>query len=124
MLALMAADVVADGAIGIAGGVCCAWCTTPSNALFEVYVEGTRNMPFLMQLMFMFLGLPSLDAQINEWQAALLTATVDLGAYTTEIVRTGIQKMPRGQLEAANALAMSRWAVFRYAVLRPVLQRV
>ncbi|MBA9848131.1 MAG: amino acid ABC transporter permease [Ralstonia sp.] len=123
-LALTAAGAVLGGAIGIAGGVCRAWRIAPFNALFKVYVEGIRNTPFLVQLMFVFFGLPSLGVQINEWQAALLTAVVNLGAYITEIVRAGIQETPRGQLEAANALAMSRWAIFRHVVLRPALQKV
>lgn len=123
-LALTAAGAVLGGAIGIVGGVCRAWRIAPFNALFKVYVEAIRNTPFLVQLMFVFFGLPSLGVQINEWQAALLTAVVNLGAYITEIVRAGIQETPRGQLEAANALAMSRWAIFRHVVLRPALQKV
>ncbi len=123
-LALTAAGAVAGGAIGIAGGVCRAWRIRPFNALFKVYVEAIRNTPFLVQLMFVFFGLPSLGVQINEWQASVLTVVVNLGAYITEIVRAGIQETPRGQLEAANALAMSRWAIFRHVVLRPALQKV
>ncbi|WP_247421950.1 amino acid ABC transporter permease [Ralstonia pseudosolanacearum] len=123
-LALTAAGAVLGGAIGLAGGVCRAWRIAPLNGLFKVYVEAIRNTPFLIQLMFVFFGLPSLGLQINEWQAALLTAVVNLGAYITEIVRAGIQETPRGQLEAASALAMSRWACFRHVVLRPALQKV
>lgn len=123
-LALTAAGAVAGGAIGVAGGVCRAWRIAPFNALFKVYVEAIRNTPFLIQLMFVFFGLPSLGLQINEWQASVLTVVVNLGAYITEIVRAGIQETPRGQLEAANALAMSRWAIFRHVVLRPALQKV
>lgn len=123
-LALTAAGAVAGGAIGVAGGVCRAWRIAPFNGLFKVYVEAIRNTPFLVQLMFVFFGLPSLGVQINEWQASVLTVVVNLGAYITEIVRAGIQETPRGQLEAASALAMSRWAIFRHAVLRPALQKV
>jgi polar amino acid transport system permease protein len=74
--------------------------------------------------MFVFFGLSSLGLQINEWQACLLTTVVNLGAYITEIVRAGIQETPRGQLEAADALGMGRWACFRRVVLRPALQKV
>lgn len=123
-LALTAAGAVAGGAIGVAGGVCRAWRIAPFNGLFKVYVEAIRNTPFLVQLMFVFFGLPSLGLQINEWQASVLTVVVNLGAYITEIVRAGIQETPRGQLEAASALAMSRWAIFRHVVLRPALQKV
>lgn len=123
-LALTAAGAAAGCAVGVLGGVCRAWRIQPFAALFKVYVELIRNTPFLVQLMFIFFGLPSLGIQLNEWQASLLTTVINLGAYTTEIIRAGIQETPRGQLEAANALGMGRWAYFRHVVLRPALQRV
>ncbi|AVS72786.1 amino acid ABC transporter permease [Paracidovorax cattleyae] len=123
-LGLTAAGAVLGGVIGVAGGVCRAWRIAPLNWLFKLYVEAIRNTPFLVQLMFVFFGLPSLGLQLNEWQACLLTTVVNLGAYLTEIVRAGIQETPRGQLEAASALGMGRWACFRHVVLRPALQKV
>lgn len=123
-LALTAAGALLGGAIGVAGGVCRAWRIAPLHWFFHAYVEVIRSTPFLVQLMFVFFGLPSLGLHINEWQASLLTTVVNLGAYTTEIVRAGIRETPRGQLEAASALGMSRWAIFRHVVLRPALQKV
>ena len=82
-LALTAAGAVLGGAIGVAGGVSRAWRIAPLHWLFKVYVEGIRNTPFLVQLMFVFFGLPSLGVQINEWQACLLTTVINLGAYIT-----------------------------------------
>ncbi|WP_406623679.1 amino acid ABC transporter permease [Acidovorax sp. SDU_ACID1] len=123
-LGLTAAGAVLGGLIGVAGGVIRAWRIAPLHWLFKGYVEVIRNTPFLVQLMFVFFGLPSLGVQINEWQASLLTTVVNLGAYITEIVRAGVQETPRGQMEAASALGMGRWAQFRHVVLRPALQRV
>ena len=123
-LGLTAAGAVLGGLIGMAGGVILAWRIAPLHWLFKGYVEVIRNTPFLVQLMFVFFGLPSLGVQINEWQASLLTTVVNLGAYITEIVRAGVQETPRGQMEAASALGMGRWAQFRHVVLRPALQRV
>jgi polar amino acid transport system permease protein len=123
-LGLTAAGAVLGGLIGVAGGVIRAWRIAPLHWLFKGYVEVIRNTPFLVQLMFVFFGLPSLGVQINEWQASLLTTVVNLGAYITEIVRAGVQETPRGQMEAASALGMGRWALFRHVVLRPALQRV
>ena len=123
-LGLTAAGALLGGAIGVAGGVCRAWRIAPLHWLFKVYVEVIRGTPFLVQLMFVFFGLPSLGLHINEWQASLLTTVVNLGAYTTEIVRAGIQETPKGQLEASQALGMGRWAMFRHVVLRPALRKV
>jgi polar amino acid transport system permease protein len=96
----------------------------PVRGIFGVYVELIRNTPFLVQLFFIFFGLPSLGLQISEWQAAVLAMVINLGAYSTEIIRAGIQAIPRGQLEAAAALAMTRFEAFRHVVLLPALGKV
>ncbi len=88
------------------------------------YVELIRNTPFLVQLFFIFFGLPSLGVKLDDWQAASLTMIINLGAYCTEIIRSGVQATPRGQIEAAQALAMTRAQIFRHVVLRPALQKV
>lgn len=110
--------------LGVAGAVLRAWRIRPFDRLFGVYVELIRNTPFLVQLFFIFFGLPSLGIRLSEWQAAVLAMVVNLGAYSTEIIRAGIQAIPRGQLEAAAALAMNRFEAFRYVVLRPALATV
>lgn len=61
---------------------------------------------------------------MTEWQAAVLAMVINLGAYSTEIIRAGIQAIPRGQLEAASALAMTRFETFRHVILRPALAKV
>jgi polar amino acid transport system permease protein len=110
--------------LGIVGAIVRAWNIRPFSVIFGVYVELIRNTPFLVQLFFIFFGLPSLGVQISEWQAAILAMVINLGAYSTEIIRAGIQAIPRGQLEAAAALAMSRFEAFRHVVLIPALGKV
>ena len=70
------------------------------------YVEAIRNTPFLVQLLLIYLGLPSLGLRLTPDQAALLAMVVNLGAYATEIVRAGIEAVPRGQIEAGRALGL------------------
>ena len=60
------------------------------------YVEAIRNTPFLVQLLLIYLGLPSLGLRLTPDQAALLAMVVNLGAYATEIVRAGIEAVPHG----------------------------
>ena len=114
--------------LGVGLGVFCAWARTQGPVwlgwLAAAYVEGIRNTPFIVQLFFIFFGLPSLGMQISEWQAAVLAMVINLGAYSTEIIRAGIQAIPRGQLEAAAALAMTRFEAFRHVVLLPALGKV
>ncbi|WP_426118516.1 amino acid ABC transporter permease [Pseudomonas sp. DSP3-2-2] len=123
-LELTAIGTVLGVGLGIIGAIVRAWKIQPFSAIFGVYVELIRNTPFLVQLFFIFFGLPSLGIQISEWQAAILAMVINLGAYSTEIIRAGIQAIPRGQLEAAAALAMSRFEAFRYVVLIPALGKV
>ncbi|EIK94473.1 amino acid ABC transporter permease [Pseudomonas sp. M47T1] len=123
-LELTVIGAVLGVSLGILGGVVRAWKIQPLAGIFGVYVELIRNTPFLVQLFFIFFGLPSLGVQISEWQAAVLAMVVNLGAYSTEIIRAGIQAIARGQLEAAAALAMSRGEAFRHVVLVPALGKV
>ncbi|AGZ34942.1 amino acid ABC transporter permease [Pseudomonas sp. SWI6] len=111
-------------AIGVVGAVVRAWRLRPFDALFGVYVELIRNTPFIVQLFFIFFGLPALGVRLTEWQAAVLAMVINLGAYSTEIIRAGIQAIAKGQLEAAAALAMSRFEALRHVVLRPALAKV
>ena len=123
-LELTAIGTVLGVSLGIVGAVVRAWNIRPFAALFGLYVELIRNTPFLVQLFFIFFGLPGLGVHISEWQAAVLAMVINLGAYSTEIIRAGIQAIPKGQLEAASALAMSRFEAFRHVVLQPALAKV
>lgn len=110
--------------LGVLGAVCRAWKLRPFDRLFGIYVEAIRNTPFLVQLFFIFFGLPAMGVKLNEWEAAILAMVVNLGAYSTEIIRAGILATPRGQLEAAASLAMNRAQTFVHVVLRPALAKV
>jgi polar amino acid transport system permease protein len=123
-LGLTAVGASLGVSLGVCGAVSRAWRLKPFNTLFGVYVELIRNTPFLVQLFFIFFGLPALSVKLDEWTAAIIAMVVNLGAYSTEIIRAGIQAVPRGQLEAAASLAMTRRQVFFHIVLRPSLQKV
>jgi polar amino acid transport system permease protein len=122
-------ELIGIGAtIGVAVGIFGAWAKTFGPAWLRVpvsaYVELIRNTPFLIQLFFIFFGLPSLGLRLTEMQAAILAMVVNLGAYSTEIIRAGIQATAKGLVEAGASLAMSRLQIFRYIVLKPALQRI
>jgi polar amino acid transport system permease protein len=89
-----------------------------------VYVEAIRNTPLLVQLYIIFLGLPSLGVRLTPLEASMLGMTLNLGAYSTEIFRAGFDSIKRPQIEAGEALALSRWQVLRYVVLVPAISRV
>ena len=92
--------------------------------LLGVYVELLRNTPFIVQLFFVFFGLPALGVKLSPEVASVIAMTLNLGAYGCEILRAGIQATPRGQWEAAQSLALSPVQVFTRVVLPPAFQRV
>lgn len=88
------------------------------------YVELIRNTPFIVQLFFVFFGLPALGIKLTEIEAGLLAMIINLGAYLTEIIRAGIDATPKGQIEAARTLGLSNRQIFIRVVLPPAFQRV
>lgn len=111
-------------ALGIGLAVLRATAPQPVGAVVAGYVEVIRNTPFLVQLFIIFFGLPPLGLRLDAPAAALLALTLNLGAYATEIVRSGIEAVHPAQIEAGQSLALTRLQVFRHVVLLPALARV
>jgi polar amino acid transport system permease protein len=95
-----------------------------AGALVDAYVEIIRNTPFLVQLFMIFFGLPLLGFRMAGTEAALLAMTLNLAAYSTEIIRAGVDSIHKSQIEAGLSLALTRLQVFRYIVLKPAFARV
>ena len=76
--------------------------------LSRTYVSIMRGTPLLVQLFVVFFGLPLLGIKGQAFLAAALAIGLNSGAYTTEILRAGIQNVPVGHLEAAASIGMSR----------------
>lgn len=127
-LAFTAGLTVVSALAGVALGVGCAWARAwgprPLAWVVAAYVELIRNTPFIVQLFFIFFGLPSLGIKLGPEAASVIAMVINLGAYAAEIVRAGIEATPRGQVEAGLSLALSRAQVFIHVVLPPALRRV
>lgn len=119
---------VVSAVVGVIVGVACAWARADGPAWLKLpvgaYVELIRNTPFIVQLFFVFFGLPALGLKLSPETSSVLAMVINLGAYSTEIVRAGLRNTPRGQIEAAQSLAMTPWQIFSRVVLPPALQRV
>lgn len=102
--------------LGLALATLCVYSrmTRPKIAgpVVAAYVEAIRNTPLLVQVFLIFFGLPGLGVRLSADQGALLALTVNFGAYATEILRSGIESVPAGQVEAGLALGLKRWQVF------------
>ena len=92
--------------------------------LCGAYVEIVRNTPYLIQIFFLFFGLSSIGLGLPIFAAAVLTMVINVGAYTAEIVRAGMDTVPPGQVEAAQALGLSTPQIYWDVILRPALERV
>ncbi|WP_110950227.1 amino acid ABC transporter permease [Pseudomonas bohemica] len=110
--------------LGIACGVIRSKGPRWARWLIGAYVELIRNTPFIIQLFFIFFGLPGLGLKMTALTAAILANVVNLGAYVSEIARSGIEATPNGQIEAAESLALDRWQIFTRVILPPALKRV
>ncbi|MXN63646.1 ABC transporter permease subunit [Stappia sp. GBMRC 2046] len=114
--------------IGLALSIVFAWAKTsgpkPLVWAIDAYIEIIRNTPFLVQIFFIFFGLPALGLRLTPNSAALLALVVNFGAYGTEIIRSGIESIHKGQIEAGTALGLTRLQVFRLIVLKPALRAI
>ncbi|MEO8714708.1 MAG: amino acid ABC transporter permease [Acetobacteraceae bacterium] len=118
---------IAGLAFGLAFGLACALGRRSRHVLPRLlagaYVEAIRNTPLLVQIFLVFFGLPSLGVKLSAGAAAILALSLNFAAYSGEIVRGGIEAIPRGQIEAAESLGLSRWEVFAHVVILPALEK-
>lgn len=121
-LSLMA--MLAGLVVSIAGAVAKTSGIRPLRWLVDLYVEVIRNTPFLVQIFFIFFGLPAVGIAMSPNVAALVALVVNVGAYGTEIIRAGIESIPRGQIEAGRALGLSPVQIFRHVVFKPALRNI
>ncbi len=114
--------------IGLLVGTACAWARSSGPLALRwiagTYVELIRNTPFIVQLFFVFFGLPAAGFRLSPEAASIIAMVINLSAYSAESIRAGIQATPRGQIEAALSLALSRAQVFLRVVLPPALRKV
>jgi polar amino acid transport system substrate-binding protein len=96
----------------------------PLSWLARAYVEVIRGTPLLIQLFLIYYGLPEIGIRLNPFFAGIVGLGLNYAASESENYRAGIQSIPRGQTEAAQALGMSRWQSLRHVVLPQALRVV
>ncbi|MGZ5178853.1 MAG: amino acid ABC transporter permease [Ramlibacter sp.] len=123
-LKLATGATLAGFAIGTVGAVArrssVRWAQRASTA----YVETIRNTPLLVQIFLVYFGLASIGWKLPAFSVALAALVINVGAYATEIMRAGFDSIHKGQLEAAECLALSRRQVYWHVVLLPAIERV
>ncbi|UUZ63217.1 amino acid ABC transporter permease [Polaromonas sp. P1-6] len=119
---------VISAVMGVIAGVAFAWVRSHGAPWLKwgvgTYVELIRNTPFIVQLFFVFFGLPAAGVKLSPEVASIIAMVINLSAYATEIIRAGIDATPKGQIEAAMSLALNRMQTFVRVVLPPALRKV
>jgi polar amino acid transport system permease protein len=117
------ASVIGTG-LGIAGAAASRSKHIWVRRSIAFYVELIRNTPFIVQMFFIFFGLPSVGLRLSALQAAALAMIINLTAYEIEIIRAGLEAVPPGQNEAARSMGLHGLAVFGLIVLPQALANV
>lgn len=114
--------------LGIAGGIILAVLSTlPSPWVrwpLRVWVDTFRALPPLVLLIFLFAGLPFAGLDIGAWGAVAVGFFLNTGAYYGEILRAGIESVPRGQIEAARSTGLTSGQTMRHVVLPQAVRNV
>ena len=96
----------------------------PIRMAIAAYVELIRNTPFLIQLFIIYFSLPAVGIRLDAITAALLGLSLNFSGYATEIVRSGIEAVPRSQIDAGHSLGFTRLQIFRHVIAFPALRAV
>jgi polar amino acid transport system permease protein len=111
-------------AVGTIGALCRVYGGSLLKRLVGIYVEAIRNTPLLIQIFIVYFGLSSIGLKLSAEVSAVIALVVNMGAYTTEIMRAGIESISRTQLEAADCLGLNRLQTIVHVVLLPAMERV
>jgi polar amino acid transport system permease protein len=116
--------------IGLVVGVIMGLSRGSSNLVLKsisfVYVWLIRGTPVLVQILFVYYAVPALfpSMQFNEFWAAVFALGLNVGAYNGEVIRAGIEAVPKGQTEAARSLGLSKFKTMRWVVLPQAIRIV
>lgn len=107
--------------IGLAGAAARVYGAPWLKRIVAVYVETIRNTPLIVQLFLIFFGLPSAGLKFDANTAAMIALSINLGAYSIEIIRAGLEAIPRSQIEAGQSLGLSL-QIYRYVIIFPAIK--
>ena len=88
------------------------------------FVEIFRNTPFIVQLFFIFFGLPALGLKLTAVEAGIIAMVLNLGAYSTEIIRAGVESIGKGQWEAGKTMGLKWSQTFIHIILPQAFTKI
>ncbi len=108
-LAALAASTVLGLLVAVARRMGGPWLDLPLGVLVQV----VRGVPFLVQIFLLYFGGPAIGIVLEQFTAGLLALSVFGGCYMSEVFRTGFRAVPRGHMEAAACVGLTRWQTLR-----------
>ncbi|MDQ0148360.1 polar amino acid transport system permease protein [Eubacterium multiforme] len=88
-----------------------------SKTIIDLYILIMRGTPLLLQIIFIFFGLPLIGIRFGRFNAAVIAFVLNYGAYFAEIFRAGIESIDKGQFEACEMLGLSEWDIYTRIVI-------
>ena len=98
--------------------------TKISKFIIDIYILLMRGTPLLLQIIFIFFGLPLVGIRFNRFDAAVFAFVLNYAAYFAEIFRAGIESIDEGQIEAASMLGLSEFNIYTRIILPQAFKRV
>lgn len=91
------------------------------NKIVKVYIEVSRNTPLLIQLFFLYYGLPKIGIKLDGFSCGVIGLTFLGGSYMAEAFRAGLQSVAQGQIDSARSVGLNAVQVFQYVVFPQAL---
>lgn len=92
------------------------------NVLATIYVEVIRNTPILVQIMIIYFALPEVGISFTPFMSAIIALSINSGAYVSEIFRSGILAIDKGQMEAGRSLGLSYFQTMKFIIFPQALK--
>ena len=121
-LLLATASIIMGAVIGVFVAFALVSKDRTKNRLAKIYVTIIRNTPILIIILFVYFALPDLGITLNQYQSFILALTVYAGAYIAEVLRGGIQALPKGTKESAMAIGLTPFQTNRIMILPIVIR--
>jgi polar amino acid transport system permease protein len=110
--------------IGIGGGLSLLYGRRPLRWLARIYVDTIRGIPLLVLIFAIFYGFPVLGLKVSALVAAVIALSIFCGAHVSEVIRGGIDSIPRGQVDAGKAIGLTFNQRLRYVIFPQAISRI
>jgi polar amino acid transport system permease protein len=110
--------------IGIGGGLSLLYGRRPLRWLARIYVDTIRGIPLLVLIFAIFYGFPVLGLKVSALVAAVIALSIFCGAHVSEVIRGGIDSIPRGQVDAGKAIGLTFNQRLSYVIFPQAISRI